>query len=102
MSSEMIRFTVELDSKGFTIEGLENYSSYELRLIMDALPGAVREVKKEHRRQMIARRLMQLEAKTVWTMKESLFYARYSPKRDAYSRACDRYNLFREMEASGL
>ena len=102
MSSEMIRFTVELDSRGFTIEGLEKYSKHELRLIMDALPGAVREVKKEHRRQTIARRLMQLEAKTVWTMKESLFYARYSPKRDAYNRACDRFNLFKEMEASGI
>lgn len=102
MSSEMIRFTVELDSKGFTIEGLDKYSKHELRLIMDALPGAVREVKKEHRRQTIARRLMELEAKPVWSMRESLFYARYSSERDAYNKACDRFNIFKEMEVSGL
>lgn len=70
--------------------------------IMDALPGAVREVKKEHRRQTIARRLMELEAKPVWSMRESLFYARYSSERDAYSKACDRFNIFKEMEVSGL
>ena len=102
MSSEMIRFTVELDSKGFTIEGLDKYSRHELRLIMDVLPGAVREVKKEHRRQTIARRLMELETKPVWTMRESLFYARYSPERDAYNKACDRFNIFKEMEVSGI
>jgi len=98
-----IRFTVEIDSKGFTIEGLENYSSYELRLIMDALPGAVREVKKEHRRQTIARRLMELEAKPVWSQCENRCSSPdTAPKETHTNKACDRFNIFKEMEVSGL
>ena len=95
----IIKFNVELDSKGFTIENLENFTDDELALIIKILPSAVREVKAVLRHWWIKRRLLELEAKTVWTAKESIFYAAYSPKLDAFDTACDRFNLFKEIEA---
>ena len=76
----VIKFTVELNTKGFMIENPDKYSDDELALIMKVLPSAVREVKSEIRRRKISRKLFELETKSVWTAKESMFYAVYSPK----------------------
>lgn len=93
----VIKFTVELDNDGFTIENLNNFSEKDLALLMRVLPSAVREVKAEVRRKKICRKLFELEAKSVWTAKESIFYAAYSPKVDAFHTACNRFNLFQEI-----
>ena len=94
----VIKFTVELNTKGFMIENPDKYSDDELALIMKVLPSAVREVKSEIRRRKISRKLFELETKSVWTAKESMFYAVYSPKLNAFDIACDKFNLFKEIE----
>ncbi len=96
----IIEFTVQLDSKGFTVENLDKFDGEELAQIMKVLPDAVREVKSEIKRRKIRRKLFTLEAKSVWTARESIFYAAYSPKANAFDTACDRFNLFKEMEVS--
>lgn len=96
----MIAFTVQLDKKGFTIENLDRFSDDELAMIMKILPSAVKEVKTDIKRRKIKRKLFELEAKSVWTAKESIFYAAYSPKINAFDTACDRFNLFQEIAAT--
>lgn len=90
----MIAFTVQLDKEGFTIESLDKFSDDELAMIMKILPSAVKEVKTDIIRRKIKRKLFELEAKSVWTAKESIFYAAYSPKINAFDTACDSFNLF--------
>ena len=97
-----LKFTVTLDREGYTIEGLEKFTPYELGIIVNSLPAVVREVKAERRQRSIDRQLFKLEAKPIWTAKEALFYAHYSPERNAYCTACDRFNVFQEMAAMGL
>ena len=96
------RFTVDIDRTGFTVEDLSAFSARDLKILMDALPKAVKEVRKEDRRRRVCKKLMELEGKDNWTAKESIFYACYSPKRDSFDVACDRFNLFKELEVSGL
>lgn len=96
------RFTVEIDRKGFTIENLEAFSAKDLKKIIEVVPAAVKAIKAEDRKRRVCKKLMELEAKSVWTAKESIFYAYYSPKREAINTACDRFNLSKEMEVAGL
>lgn len=93
----VIKFTVELETEGFTIENLDKCSDEELALIMRILPSAVSEVKSEIRRKRINRKLFELEAKPIWSAKESIFYAAYSPTLNAFDKACNRFNLFQEI-----
>lgn len=99
---DKIRFTVTLDSKGFTIEGLEQYSAYELGLIAQHLPDAVKAVKHERKKYAIEKKLKKLERKPVWTFREALWYSRYSNDKHAYEKACDRFNMFKELDVSGI
>ena len=93
-----IEFTVKLEKNGFTIENLDKYSGEELSLMMKILPEAVREVKSEIKHRRIREKLLRLEAKPLWTAKESIFYAAFSPKSNAFDTACNRFNLFKEIE----
>lgn len=96
------RFTVEIDRKGFTIENLEAFSAKDLKKIIEVLPEVVKAVREEDRKRRVCKKLLELEGKDLWTAKESIFYAFYSPKREAFNTACDRFNLFKEMEVAGL
>jgi hypothetical protein len=95
-------FTVEIDRKGFTIEGLEAFSVKDLKKIIEVVPAAVKAVREEDKKRRVCKKLLELEGKELWTAKESIFYAYYSPKREAINTACDRFNLFKEMEVAGL
>lgn len=96
-----IDITVELDPiEGWTLENAQQYDGYELRLLMKSLPGAVKAVRKEVKRQKIERRCKALEKKPVWTWREALWYAWNANKvrpDSALDEAINRYEMFREQ-----
>ena len=63
---------------GYTLEDAELYTNFELRQLISRLPKAFKAVKKEQKQRRIEKRCRELEQKSKWTLRDTIFYAIHS------------------------
>lgn len=64
--------------EGYTLDDAEFYSNFELRQLISRLPKALKAVKKEQKLRRIEKRCRELEQKSRWTLRDTVFYAIHS------------------------